>query len=121
MTARTPAELLPGITAAINGGDPGEVVRFFDEEACFAMPDGTLVRGHAQLLAMYRQRLALRPEITTRAAKIIEAGDIALVTNVWSTRLRNGTMDGSDSFEGVATLVLRRQADRTWRILVDST
>jgi ketosteroid isomerase-like protein len=121
MTARTPEELLPMVTAAINAGNPMEVVKYFDEEGCFAFPDGDLVRGHAQLLAMYEQRLALRPEIKTHAAKIVRAGDVALVTNVWSTRLRNGEIDGADSFEGVATLVLRRQAGGGWRILVDST
>jgi uncharacterized protein (TIGR02246 family) len=119
MTARTPEELLPMITAAINAGDPSEVVKYFDEEGCFALPDGALVRGRSELLAMYEQRLALQPELTTRAAKILQAGDVALVTNVWSTRLRNGEMNGMDSFEGVATLVLRRQADGSWRILVD--
>ncbi len=109
------------ITVAINAGDPGGVVKYWDEEGCFALPDGGTARGHAELLALYEQRLALRPEITTRAAKVVQAGDIALVTNVWSTRLRNGEIDGRDSFEGVATLVLRRHADRGWRILVDST
>jgi len=43
------------------------------------------------------------------------------VTNAWSTRLRKGEIDGKDSFEGIATLVLRRHADGSWRILVDST
>jgi ketosteroid isomerase-like protein len=109
------------ITAAINAGDPMEVVKYFDEQGCFALPDGAVVRGHAELLAMYEKRLALQPQITTHAAKIVQAGDIALLSNVWSTRLRNGEIDGKDSFEGTATLVLRRQADGSWRILVDST
>jgi len=121
MTARTPEELLPVISAAINAGDPIEVLKYWDEEGCFALPDGGLVRGHTELLALYQQRLAFRPEITARAAKIIQAGDTALVTNVWSTRLRNGEVDGKDSFEGTATLVLRRQTDGSWRILVDDT
>lgn len=51
--------------------------------------------------------------------KIVQAGDIALVTGVWSTELRNGTIDGKTSFEGIATLVFR--ADQTWRILTDVT
>lgn len=109
------------LTAAINAGDPVEVVKYFDEEGCFALPDGALVRGHAELLAMYKQRLALRPEITTHAAKLIQVGDIALVTNVWSTRLRNGEIDGKDLFEGVATMVLRRHTDDRWRVLMDDS
>jgi ketosteroid isomerase-like protein len=121
MTVRTPEDLLPRITAAINAGDPIEVVKFFDEQGCFVLPDGAVVRGHAELLAMYEQRLALRPRIRTHAAKIIQAGDVAVVTNVWSTRLRNGEIDGKDLFEGVATLVLRRDAHDSWRILVDDS
>lgn len=121
MTACTPEELLPKITAAINSGNPIEVVKYFDEEACFALPDGALVRGHAELLALYEQRLALEPQLTTHAGKVIQAGDVALVTNVWSNRLRKGAIGGKDSFEGIATLVLRRHADGGWRILVDST
>jgi ketosteroid isomerase-like protein len=70
---------------------------------------------------MYEQRLALGPRIRTHAAKIIQAGDVAVVTNVWSTRLRNGEIDGKDLFEGVATLVLRRDAHDSWRILVDDS
>jgi ketosteroid isomerase-like protein len=121
MTVRTPEDLLPRITAAINAGDPIEVVKYFDEQGCFVLPDGAVVRGHAELLAMYEQRLALRPRIRTHAAKIIQAGDVAVVTNVWSTRLRNGEIDGKDLFEGVATLVLRRDAHDSWRILVDDS
>ncbi|WP_280446672.1 YybH family protein [Nocardia brasiliensis] len=121
MTARTPEDLLPMITDAINAGDPSAVVRYFDEEACFVQSDGVLVRGHAALLAMYEQRLALRPEISTHAAKIIRAGDVALVTNVWTTRLRNGEIGGQELFEGVATMVLRRQDDDSWRIIVDDS
>ncbi len=121
MAAFTPEQLLPMITAAINAGDPREVVKYFDEQGCFALPDGALARGHDELLVLYEQRLAFRPKITARAAKIIQVGDIALVTNEWSTRLRSGEMNGEDSFEGIATLVLRRHADHGWRILVDST
>jgi ketosteroid isomerase-like protein len=121
MTVRTPEDLLPRITAAINAGDPIEVVKYFDEQGCFVLPDGAVVRGHAELLAMYEQRLALRPRIRTHAAKIIQAADVAVVTNVWSTRLRNGEIDGKDLFEGVATLVLRRDAHDSWRILVDDS
>lgn len=61
MIARTPEELLPMITAAINAGDPIDVVKYFDDEACFALPDGAIVRGHAELLALYQQPLALYP------------------------------------------------------------
>lgn len=121
MTAHTPEELLPAITAAINAGDPAEVVKYWDAEGCFALPDGGTARGQAEILALYEQRLALGPEIKARAAKILQAGDVALVTNVWTTRLRNGQIDGKDLFEGVATLVLRRQTDGSWRILVDDT
>jgi ketosteroid isomerase-like protein len=121
MMARTPEELLPLITAAINAGDPSGVVEYFDEQGCFVLPDGALVRGRAELLALYEQRLTLRPEISARAAKIVQVGDVALVTNVWSTRLRNGRIDGNSSFEGVATLVLRRHDDGACRILVDDS
>jgi ketosteroid isomerase-like protein len=119
MVARTPEDLLPMITAAINAGDLIEVLKYWDDEGCFGLPDGELVCGSAGLRAMYEQRLALRPEITERPVKIIQAGDVALVTGVWSTRIRNGKIDGKDSFEGIATIVLRRHADGGWRILVD--
>jgi ketosteroid isomerase-like protein len=119
MVARTPEELLPMITAAINAGDLGEILEYWDDEGCFGLPDGALVCGSAGLRALYEQRLALRPEIVERPVKIIQTGDVALVTGVWSTRLRNGTIDGKDLFEGTATIVLRRHADGGWRILVD--
>lgn len=109
------------VAAAINAGDQEQVLSYWDEEGCFALPNGGLVRGHAELRALYEQRLVLRPEIKARVAKVLQAGDIALVTNVWSTRLRNGDIDGKNTFEGVATLVLRRHADGAWRILVDAT
>jgi ketosteroid isomerase-like protein len=96
-------------------------VKYWDEEGCFALPDGALVRGHAELLALYEQRLALRPELKTRAAKVLQAGDVALVTNVWTNRLRSGDIDGVDTFEGTVTLVFRRHADGAWRILLDDT
>ena len=119
--AWTAEQLLPKLSAAINAGDPAEILQYFDEQACFVLPDDTVVRGHAELLALYTERLAMRPEITARAAKLVQTGDIALVTNVWSTRLRSGEMGGKNTFEGVATLVLRRQPDDTWRVLMDDS
>ena len=73
MIASTPEELLSMIAAAINGGDPEDVLQYWDEEGCFGLPDGGQVHGHAELRALYEQRLTLRPEITTRAAKVFEA------------------------------------------------
>jgi uncharacterized protein (TIGR02246 family) len=120
MAAPTPEQLLPMVTAAINAGDPAEVLKYWDEEGCFVLPDGPAVRGHADLLELYQQRLAVQPEMTSHVARIVQAGDVALVVNEWSTRLRNGEIEGNTSFHGTATLVLRRDADDNWRILVDA-
>lgn len=120
MTAHTPEDLLPMITAAINAGDPKEVLKYWDEDGCFAMAGGPAAQGHTELLKLYEHRLAFQPAIIEPAENIQQVGDIALVTSTWSTRLRKGQIDGRTSFEGVASLVLRRHADGGWRILIDA-
>lgn len=64
------------------------------------------------------QFIALRPSLTGEVEKVLEAGDVALVTNRWT--LRGTGPDGAPlEMGGVSADVMRRQRDGTWRILVD--
>ena len=54
--------------------------------------------------------------LTLKESVVFEADDIALVHWSWSV----GRRDGS-SAEGVSAEVLRRQADGTWKFIIDNS
>ncbi len=64
------------------------------------------------------QLLALSPRMETRITGVHVAADIALVVVEWT--LRGTAPDGSVVSQGGKSAdVLRRQADGTWRVLID--
>jgi ketosteroid isomerase-like protein len=62
--------------------------------------------------------LALNPTLTTESKKVIEAGDIALVTGDWT--LTGKGPDGDVRLSGTFTDVMHRQSDGTWLFVIDN-
>lgn len=117
--APTTAAALPDAFAArLGAGDLDGALALYEPEATFAPQPGAQVSGLAEIRAALEQFIALRPSLTGEVEKVLEAGDVALVTNRWS--LRGTGPDGAPlEMGGVSADVMRRQPDGTWRILVD--
>jgi uncharacterized protein (TIGR02246 family) len=118
MPAKSPEEMVRVWTDAFNRGDVETLVDLYE-------PDATLVRlstpaaiGRDAIRAALTGLLANRPRIEAVTGKVLEAGDLALTSGEWT--LRTTDVDGTPRVvRGRSTEVLRRQADGTWRHVID--
>lgn len=117
MPARTPEEVLELAVRNLNEGDLAGLVALFEPTAAFVPQPGTVVSGTDQRRGALQQFLSLKPKLTHRSVHKIQAGDIAIFYVKWS--LTGTGPDGKPvNMEGLATNVVRRQADSTWKYAV---
>jgi uncharacterized protein (TIGR02246 family) len=121
MLTPPPFETIELLDEAFNRGDLEAVLDFYEDEAVIVAEPNRLVTGKAGIRATYEWIFA-NVKGTARQEKmhVIETGDIALFTSKWSFTgtLLNGE---SASRESYASVVLRRQGDGRWRIVVDNS
>jgi uncharacterized protein (TIGR02246 family) len=114
----TPAAVIEAFSRRLAQADVDGALALYEPNATFAPEPGAQVTGLDAIRAALEQFAALRPEMTGAVEKVLEADDVALVSNRWT--MRGTAPDGSPlELGGVSADVMRRQPDGSWRILVD--
>lgn len=119
MSASEP-QLLPRLFAEhVNTGDVDGLLDLYEPDATLITPDGRKTQGAAALRERLEALVALSAKITQIG--VVEAllvGDLVLMSGNW--RMSFGDDKGTGSgFEGQSTEVARRQADGSWRYVID--
>jgi uncharacterized protein (TIGR02246 family) len=105
--------------AAVAAGDMEAILAGFEPSAVMAAQPGMNVAGTAALRGAFNQFLAINPRISIVNHEIIQAGDIALHSYTW--KMSGKAPDGSPVEQsGFSTVVLRRQADGRWLMVIDN-
>ncbi|MEU4426492.1 nuclear transport factor 2 family protein [Actinoplanes sp. NPDC024001] len=105
--AASPEDLSRLIVERLNAGDLDGLVALYEPEAALALPDGQVATGASEIRDAYERLLADRPTFEPGTPlPTLTAGELALT----STRLTDGT---------ITVEVARRQADGTWRWVLD--
>jgi len=118
MHAETPLAAIELFAGAMNAGDLDAALSLYEPGATFAQEPGASVTGLPAIREALAGFLALRPTLSGRVRKVLEADGVALVVNQWT--LAGTQPDGGEiALSGVSADVLRRQADGRWLILVD--
>jgi ketosteroid isomerase-like protein len=121
MPASSPGELDLLIAKAISSGDADAAMSLYEDDAAFIPPGASAsepVRGKDALRQVLSEFLTLSPTLTTEPKKVIEVGDIALVTGDWT--LTGKGPDGDVRMSGTFADVMRRQPDGTWLFVLDN-
>jgi ketosteroid isomerase-like protein len=100
-------------------GDIDGLMELYESDAALIAQPGSVEHGSEQVRAALQGFLALKGRITLNTKLVFAVGDLAYLSNTWSL---NGTgPDGNPVTLGATTAeVARRQADGTWRYVIDN-
>lgn len=115
---RTPEELMSQFGQYVARRALDQLVALYEPDALFVPQPGIVHRGRDAIRGALAGMLELSPHLQTRVTEVHHVGETALVIVEWT--LRGAAPDGSAVTQsGSSADVLRRQADGTWRVLID--
>lgn len=115
---QTPDELMARFRECVHQRALDRLIALYEPDAVFVPEPGAVHQGRDAIRSALAGMLALAPSMETNVAEVHQAGDIALVVVDWT--LRGTAPDGHGISQGGRSAdVLRRQADGTWRVLID--
>ena len=119
MSTATPQQVLQSIVSGINSGDLDSLMPLYEREAAFATQPGDLAPGAPGIRAALNGFISMNGTLDLEVTRVLEVDDLALVVGVWSF---DGTGPDGEPVQLSAKNadVLRRQADGTWRLVIDN-
>jgi uncharacterized protein (TIGR02246 family) len=115
MNAHSPAELHSLFRNSFNVGDIEAMVSLYEPDATLIV-GGMQVSGHDGIRAVLSSMVAAggRMSLTTRT--VLESSDgLALIHGEWVV-----DRTSAETTRGISSEVVRRQADGTWRFVIDN-
>ena len=119
MSNRTPEQVLKSIVDGINMGNLDALMPLYEPEAGFAAQPGSLAHGLAGVREGLAGFIAMKGKLDLKVTRVLEASDLALVITNWSFA-GNGPDGEPVKLAGKSADVLRRQADGSWRFVIDN-
>jgi ketosteroid isomerase-like protein len=112
-------QVLESIVAGINSGNLESLLPLYESTAAFAEQPGSLAHGAPGIRNALAGFISMNGTLDLDVTRVLEVDDLALVVGVWSF---DGTgPDGEPvRLEANNADVLRRQADGTWRFVIDN-
>ena len=119
MSTATPEQVLDTIVEGINTGNLETLMPLYESEAAFATQPGSLAHGESGVRGALGGFISMDGKLDLEVTRVLEVGDLALVTGTWSF---DGTGPDGEPVRLAASNadVLRRQADGTWRFVIDN-
>lgn len=102
------------VQTALNDGDVARLVDLYEPDARMVRDDGSVAEGLDAIRDIWAGLVAVGGEINMTTRYVIETADTALLSNSWTFQVEDM------SFAGVTAEVARRQADGSWRYLIDN-
>lgn len=103
---------------AFNVADLGALVALYEPEAVTFDSQGQLVKGSQAIGEALQSFLAWKPQIKLETKSAIQVGDLALLRGEWQMTGTNPDGEPIDIGHN-SSEVVRRQADGTWRFIID--
>jgi len=106
------------MSALVSAGDLDGAVAMFEPDACFAQL-GSVAEGTDAIRKALAELLVIKPALRGTPAKVLRAGDIAIVYGTWT--MQGAGPDGNAiELSGRYTDVVRRQEDGRWLFVIDN-
>jgi len=119
MSTGTPEQVLASVVEGINTGNLDMLMALYEPEAAFATQPGSLAHGLPAIREALGRFVAMAGKLNLTVTRVLEVNDLALVTGVWTF---TGTGPDGQLVQLLAKNadVLRRQADGSWRFVIDN-
>lgn len=117
MTAKTPEDVDRLFGERVNAGDAAGVAALYENEGVLVF-QGTTFQGPDQIRGFLEGMTAAQAKITMNVKHVVRAGDVAVLYNDWAMTV-TGPDGKTESSSGKAIEVVRRQADGSWKFVVD--
>jgi uncharacterized protein (TIGR02246 family) len=119
MPTETPEQVLEAVVEGINTGNFEMLMALYEPEAAFATQPGRLAPGLGGIRDALGGLVAMNGKLDLEVSRVLEVGDLALVVGDWSF---TGTGRHGEPVKLAAKNadVLRRQADGSWRFVIDN-
>lgn len=116
MGPKTPEDCDRMFETYLNAGDAVALAALYEAHATLVLDvDYT---GHAAIREALQDFIAMHPQIKMNVTKVVHAGDIAILYNDWTMSVLDGNGTRTED-RGAAIEIVRRQADGTWRYVLD--
>lgn len=117
MTAKTPEDVDRLFGERVNAGDAAGVAALYENEGVLVF-QGTTFQGPDQIRGFLEGMTAAQAKITMNVKHVVRAGDVAVLYNDWAMTV-TGPDGKTEASSGKAIEVVRRQADGSWKFVVD--
>ncbi len=119
MPAHRPEDADLLVIEALNAGDANSALAFYEPDATFVPEPGKTATGLDAIREALTGFLALKPRLTIQVPQVVPSGDLTLLCSRWT--LQGTGPDGRQvELAGQGAEVVRRQADGTWKFVVDN-
>jgi uncharacterized protein (TIGR02246 family) len=119
MPAKRPEDCDYLIAEYINAGNIDAAVDLYEPTATFVAEPGKPVSGHAAIREVMVAMIAGKPRLAMKVPIVVQNGDLALTVSDY-TFTSTGPDGKLTSISARGTEVVRRQADGTWRFIIDN-
>ncbi|MDQ1396055.1 MAG: hypothetical protein QOG64_1314 [Acidimicrobiaceae bacterium] len=117
MGATEPAQVIEHFVKLFNSGDLDGLMNDLYEDSIVLQPGpgAPVASGKAEVRDVLQGFLAMGGTMSLVSAAAIPNGDLALTHSKWRLEV-----PGADAMEAVTAEVVRRQADGSWRYIIDN-
>jgi ketosteroid isomerase-like protein len=115
----TPEEFLDSQVQEFNRGNISFLMRLYEKDACFAYKPGQTVNDLESIRQAFQSLIYMGAKLEAKPKRVLRASDLALLITEWS--INGNEPDGKlINLTGRGTVVLRRQSDGTWLIVIEN-
>jgi len=116
---RTPESVHELFEAFVNEGNLERILHLYEPRAALVQRTGRVVSGAGAIRESLRSLLSIKPKMRIQRLSTIDAADVAVLISDW--QVTGMAPDGSTVSEAGRTYdIVRRQANGTWRVVVDN-
>jgi ketosteroid isomerase-like protein len=115
----TPEDLLNSQVEEFNRDNISFLMTLYENDACFVSKPGQVVKNPESIRQTLQSLIDMGGKLEAKPKRVLLASDLALLITEWS--INGNEPNGKPiNLTGRGTVVLRRQSDGTWLLVIEN-